>query len=159
MQTLKQTTINEAATKQRNRMLRWAVQVSLPGGSLTNLFLQTNVLILNKQTKQNKQKCPRIHTCIILSICSLQICSYLLLSSVFFHFMLISLMKCWMHQWHMSLNAPCMYFCKKLKQFKDWESYEKVYTKMLESFILLLILGANQIWLNSGTLRLTVLTF
>ena len=61
-------------------------------------FSQTNVL--NKQTKQNKtkQKCPRIHTCIILSLCSLHICSYLLLSSVFFHFMLISLMKCWMHQ-------------------------------------------------------------
>ena len=50
-------------------------------------------------------------------------------------------------------------FVKKLKQFKDWESYEKIYTKMLESFILLLILGANQIWLNSGTLRLIVLTF
>ena len=66
-------------------MLKWAahVQIFLPGGILTNLCFQTNVL---------NKKCPR-YMCIISSLSSLRICIYLSLSSMFFHFMFISLMK------------------------------------------------------------------
>ena len=53
------------------------------------------------------------YMCIISSLCSLGMCICFSLSSMFFHSMFISLMKCWMHQCHMSLSAPCMYRCKK----------------------------------------------
>ena len=88
-------------------MLRWAahVLVSLPGGSLTNLFLPANVL--NKEVSYNP------YMCIILSICGFRICIHLSLSSMFIHSMFIWHMNCSVYQCRMSSGAPCMYFCNK----------------------------------------------
>ena len=88
-------------------MLRWTahVLVSLPGGSLTNLFLPANVL--NREVSYNP------YMCIILSICGFRICIHLSLSSMFIHSMFIWLMNCSVYQCRMSSGAPCMYFCNK----------------------------------------------